>query len=88
MYYYFILLLLLFLQIIGVDRSDEGKYTCIADNGRGVPAEADITLGVDNPRDLPAKIVEPETSDLIMSIGAPAHFKCLAYGHPKPTVTW
>lgn len=71
-----------------MDLSDEGKYTCIADNGRGIPSEAQLTLAVDNARDLPAQIVEPESSDLVMSLGVPAHFKCLAFGHPKPTVTW
>ena len=79
---------LLLLQIIGVDLTDEGKYTCIADNGRGIPAEAEMNLGVDNAKDLPAQIVEPESSDLVMSLGVPAHFKCLAFGYPKPTVTW
>ena len=78
----------IFFQIIGVDLTDEGKYTCIADNGRGIPAEAEMNLGVDNAKDLPAQIVEPESSDLVMSLGVPAHFKCLAFGYPKPTVTW
>ena len=76
------------LQIIGVDLSDEGEYTCLADNGRGVPADAKITLAVDNPVELPAQIVESSSSDLVMSLGSPAHLKCLAYGHPKPTVSW
>ena len=76
------------LQIIGVDLSDEGEYTCIADNGRGVPDDAKITLAVDDPVELPAQIIDSSSSDLVMSLGSPAHLKCLAYGHPKPTVSW
>ena len=76
------------LQIIGVDLSDEGEYTCIADNGRGVPDDAKITLAVDDPVELPAQIIDSSASDLVMSLGSPAHLKCLAYGHPKPTVSW
>ena len=47
-----------------------------------------MTLAVDNPTEIPAQIVKPESSDVVMSLGAPAHLKCLAYGYPKPTVTW
>lgn len=68
--------------------NDEGSYTCLADNGRGIPAEATVTVAVDNPAEIPAKIIQPQSSDLVMSLGAPAHLKCLAYGYPKPTVTW
>jgi hypothetical protein len=32
-----------FLQIVGVDVSDEGVYTCFADNGRGVPPQAQVS---------------------------------------------
>jgi hypothetical protein len=73
---------------VGVDISDEGVYTCLADNGRGVPAEASATLAVDTPVEIPAAILDPSSSDLVMSLGSPAHLKCLAYGYPKPTVTW
>ena len=71
-----------------MDVSDEGAYTCLADNGRGIPAEATITLAVDNPVEIPARIVQPSRSDMVMSLGAPAHLKCLAFGYPKPVVTW
>ena len=35
-------------KIIGVEKSDEGLYTVLADNGRGLPADARVTLKVDN----------------------------------------
>ena len=31
-----------------MDLSDEGLYTVLADNGRGLPADARITLAVDD----------------------------------------
>ena len=71
-----------------MDISDEGVYTCLADNGRGVPAEAEITLAVDSPTEVPASIVAPEAAEVVLSLGSPAHLNCLAYGYPKPTVTW
>lgn len=37
------------LQVVGVRRSDEGVYTAVADNGRGRPREAMVTLAVDEP---------------------------------------
>ena len=76
------------MQIVGVDINDEGEYTCLADNGRGVPAEAKVTLAVDSPSEVPAQIVEPEQREIVLSLGVPAHLNCLAYGYPKPTVTW
>ena len=38
------------LQIVGVESDDAGEYVCLADNGRGVPADARVTLTVDPPR--------------------------------------
>ena len=38
-----------FCQIIGVEIADEGAYSCVADNGRGVPPQAQVTLAVDSP---------------------------------------
>jgi hypothetical protein len=46
-----------------------------------------VVLSVDEPRDLTAKIVETDP-DIVMSLGSPATLYCLAYGFPKPTVTW
>ncbi len=37
------------LQIVGVEPGDQGVYTCVADNGRGRPATADVSLAVDSP---------------------------------------
>lgn len=75
------------LQIVGVTPEDEGQYTVIADNGRGVPAESVLTLAVDPPVSEPARVLDtnPET---FLSLGVPAMLHCLAYGSPKPTVTW
>ena len=39
----------MFCQIIGVEIADEGAYSCVADNGRGVPPQAQVTLAVDSP---------------------------------------
>ena len=77
-----------FLQIVGVDSTDEGVYTCIADNGRGIPAEATVTLAVDPATEIAANIVETRDNDIVLSLGAPANLHCMAYGHPKPTVSW
>ena len=27
-------------------------------------------------------------TEMYLSLGAPAKLRCLAYGHPKPSVTW
>ena len=74
-------------QIVGVDVSDEGVYTCIADNGRGVPADATVTLAIDSPTEIPASVIETE-NEVFLSLGAPATLHCMAYGYPKPSVTW
>lgn len=75
------------LQIVGVRREDEGDYECIADNGVGAPVTATVTLSIDTPRDLGARIVETG-GDITLSLGSPATLYCLAYGFPRPTVTW
>ena len=75
------------LQIVGVRREDEGQYECFADNGLGPPVSEPVVLAVDQPRDLPARIMETEP-DIVMSLNAPATLYCMAYGFPKPTVTW
>ena len=33
-------------QIVGVDKNDEGEYTCVADNGRRPFSEAKITVRI------------------------------------------
>ena len=75
------------LQIVGVRREDEGSYECFADNGLGPPVSQTVVVAVDQARDLPARILETEP-DIVMSLNAPATLYCLAYGFPKPTVTW
>jgi len=75
------------LQIIGVRSDDAGSYSCFADNGHGPPTEQVLHLQVEAPEEIPAKIVEAEGSSII-SLGAPASLVCLAYGYPRPTVTW
>ena len=34
------------LEIIGVNREDTGSYTCVADNGIGIPDEKTIRVDV------------------------------------------
>ena len=75
------------LQIVGARREDDGRYDCYADNGRGPPISVTLTLTVSEPRDLAASIKETD-KNVVMSLGAPATLFCLAYGWPKPTVTW
>jgi len=75
------------LQIVGVTREDEGKYDAYADNGLGIPVTKSVTLSVDSPRDLAANIVETDP-EVTISLGSPAKLYCLAYGFPKPSVTW
>ena len=77
----------IYLQVVGVRSEDQGRYDCYADNGRGPPVSAVIVLSVNQPRELAANIIETDP-DVIMSLGAPATLYCLAYGWPKPTVTW
>ena len=64
-----------------------GIYTAIADNGRGYPAEITVTFAIDEPLETPAAIAETD-GEIFMSLGAPAILHCMAYGYPKPTVTW
>ncbi len=79
----------LYFQIVGVRPSDEGVYTCVADNGRGTrPTEATVTLAVDRPTRIPAAIVETEPRVYLSLGNQPAVLHCLAYGYPEPQVTW
>ena len=110
-----------------MEKSDEGLYTVLADNGRGLPADARVTLKVDDnlERQIPGmsymkiritqslkrKQVVLTTSlvftarmlffisatiyrdpraveNSIWSLGSKAVINCLAYGNPKPSVTW
>ena len=52
-----------------------------------MPVTQSVVLSVDSPRELGARIVKTD-SDVTMSLGSPAKMYCLAYGFPKPTVTW
>ena len=60
----------------------------MADNGRRPFAEAKVNVRIGDPVETPARIIHPDSPDVYMSLGAPANLKCLAYGFPKPTVTW
>ena len=108
-----------------MDLSDEGLYTVLADNGRGLPADARVTLAVDDalekqiPGDnsiqiylhhyiikiiieyiiskyknqrsmISATILEDPRAveNSVWSLGSTAILNCLAYGNPKPSVTW
>jgi len=58
------------LQIVGVEPSEQGVYTVIADNGLpGRPAEATVTLVVDRPKDVAAAIVRTEDEVRNVSVG-------------------
>ena len=43
-----------------MDLSDEGLYTVLADNGRGLPADARVTLAVDDTleKQIPGKVTK------------------------------
>ena len=43
-----------------MDLSDEGLYTVLADNGRGLPADARVTLAVDDAleKQIPGKVTK------------------------------
>ena len=115
-----------------MEKSDEGLYTVLADNGRGLPADARVTLKVDDnmERQIPGmgymkiRITQSLTrfsyrkpsciknvfafysacalffisatiyrdpravENSIWSLGSKAVINCLAYGNPKPSVTW
>ena len=52
-----------------MDLSDEGLYTVLADNGRGLPADARVTLAVDDSleKQIPGEVTK-FNSDYIMKI--------------------
>lgn len=52
-----------------MDLSDEGLYTVLADNGRGLPADARVTLAVDDAleKQIPGKVTK-FNSDYIIKI--------------------
>ena len=52
-----------------MDLSDEGLYTVLADNGRGLPADARVTLAVDDTleKQIPGKVTKFNSDYIITS---------------------
>ncbi|XP_039620070.1 roundabout homolog 1 isoform X2 [Polypterus senegalus] len=78
---------LFFLQVVPGRRgnSDEGSYTCVAQNKHGKALSRNATLYVAALRDE----FRAQPSDLEVAAGDPAILNCTApKGHPEPNVTW
>jgi len=70
-------------KIIRVDRFDDGRYTCTADNQVGRPAKAHIDLKV-----LYEPEIDVEAEKVHSGLGKEAHLTCIVHGEPRPTVRW
>ncbi|XP_063871699.1 papilin-like isoform X8 [Scylla paramamosain] len=71
------------LQVVNVERSDTGKYTCEASNGAGAPDRRTVQLTVTVPARAVVRLntteFQPQSTITI---------PCEVHGVPEPTVTW
>nr|XP_054769474.1 hemicentin-1-like [Lytechinus pictus] len=70
------------LDIMGVQDSDSGSYTCMASNDAGFDTET-VHLEVGS-----SPIILQPPIDLGVNYGMNVSVTCIAMGHPAPTVTW
>ncbi|XP_030853395.1 hemicentin-1 isoform X1 [Strongylocentrotus purpuratus] len=70
------------LDIMGVQDSDSGSYTCYATNEAGVVSET-VHLEVGS-----SPIILQPPIDLGVNYGMNVSVTCIAMGHPPPAVTW
>ncbi|CAH1399411.1 unnamed protein product [Nezara viridula] len=76
------------LQVIGLEKSDAGTYTCTASNGIEPDATRDYKLTVHDGVRRDAAVVGEENTDMVVSLGNPATLTCYAIGWPRPSVNW
>ena len=71
------------LRINSVTGSEEGGYTCRAENAAGhVEMTAQLTVNV-----LPTVSLDPASS-VVMMLGSRLEIKCRVQGDPVPTISW
>ncbi|XP_069467045.1 basement membrane-specific heparan sulfate proteoglycan core protein isoform X3 [Ambystoma mexicanum] len=72
------------LRIPNLDRGSEGVYTCRVANSFG-QAQDSAKLVI---QALPKVMINVRTSVQTVLVGNAVEFECLAFGDPKPSVTW
>ncbi|XP_060715450.1 immunoglobulin superfamily DCC subclass member 4 isoform X3 [Tachysurus vachellii] len=77
------------LQVLDVTVDDRGLYRCVASNSADMLYSQDASLTVTSgpSEDSEVMIVAPPR-DLTVVLGRPAVLECMAYGQPKPFVSW
>ncbi|MGH0130339.1 UNVERIFIED_CONTAM: hypothetical protein FKN15_042620, partial [Acipenser sinensis] len=75
------------LRIKKASSSDEGTYTCIAENRVG-KVEAAATLTVRVLTDRPPPIIRQGPANQTLAVDSLALLKCQALGDPIPTISW
>ncbi|XP_045125730.1 papilin-like isoform X4 [Portunus trituberculatus] len=76
------------LQVVNVERSDTGKYTCEANNGVGAPDRRTAQLTVTDPNPRGAVVVPWNPTTPLATLGNKMTLFCRAVGWPRPSVTW
>ncbi|XP_035795510.1 papilin-like isoform X2 [Anopheles albimanus] len=76
------------LQIVQVNRTDSGTYTCIADNGVSEPVLREVQLTVNDPIPRDAYIAGNSNDSQVVQLEGPASLRCAAGGYPLPVVSW